>query len=128
MRCGMALIVIIKTKYIMLTLKQISQETEKVLKGLEKKHFKNAKEAIDKVLELDKARRAAQQELDTVLAQNKQLAAKIGQLMKTGAADEANAVKEEVATLKTKAAELQTKMDTAADELQQVLYTIPNIP
>ena len=128
MRCGEALIIIVKTEYIMLTLKQISQETEKVLKGLEKKHFKNAKETIDKVLELDKARRAAQQELDTVLAQNKQLAAKIGQLMKSGAADEANAVKEEVAALKTKAAELQTKMDTAADELQQVLYTIPNIP
>ncbi|MBQ5627572.1 MAG: serine--tRNA ligase, partial [Bacteroidaceae bacterium] len=59
----------------MLTLKVISQETEKVLKGLEKKHFKNAKETIEKVLELDKERRAAQQELDTVLAQNKQLAA-----------------------------------------------------
>ena len=50
----------------MLTLKVISQETEKVLKGLEKKHFKNAKETIEKVLELDKERRAAQQELDTV--------------------------------------------------------------
>ena len=112
----------------MLTLKVISQETEKVLKGLEKKHFKNAKEAIEKVLELDKARRAAQQELDTVLAQNKQLAAKIGQLMKAGKADEANAVKAEVAELKTKAAELESKMDAAADELQQVLYTIPNIP
>ena len=112
----------------MLTLKVISQETEKVLKGLEKKHFKNAKEAIEKVLELDKARRAAQQELDTVLAQNKQLAAKIGQLMKAGQADEANAVKAEVAELKTKAAELESKMDAAADELQQVLYTIPNIP
>ena len=112
----------------MLTLKQISQETEKVLKGLEKKHFKNAKETIEKVLELDKARRAAQQELDTILAQNKQLAAKIGQLMKAQAVDEANAVKEEVAALKTKAAELQTRMDSAADELQQVLYTIPNIP
>ena len=60
----------------MLTLKVISQETEKVLKGLEKKHFKNAKETIEKVLELDKARRATQQELDNVLAQNKQLAAK----------------------------------------------------
>ena len=83
----------------MLTLKVISQETEKVLKGLEKKHFKNAEEVIGKVLELDKERRAAQQELDNVLAQNKQLAAKIGQLMKAGAADEANAVKEEVATL-----------------------------
>ena len=112
----------------MLTLKVISQETEKVLKGLEKKHFKNAKETIEKVLELDKARRAAQQELDTVLAQNKQLAAKIGQLMKAGQADEANAVKEEVAALKAKATDLQTKMDVAAEELQQVLYTIPNIP
>ncbi|MBQ2808808.1 MAG: serine--tRNA ligase [Bacteroidaceae bacterium] len=112
----------------MLTLKQISQETEKVLKGLEKKHFKNAKETIEKVLELDKARRSAQQELDNVLAQNKQLAAKIGQLMKSQAVDEANAVKAEVAELKTKAAELQARMDAAADELQQVLYTIPNIP
>ena len=112
----------------MLTLKVISQETEKVLKGLEKKHFKNAKETIDKVLELDKARRAAQQELDNVLAQNKQLAAKIGQLMKEKAVDEANAVKAEVAVLKDKAKELQDKMDSAADELQQVLYTIPNIP
>ena len=112
----------------MLTLKVISQETEKVLKGLEKKHFKNAKETIDKVLELDKARRAAQQELDNVLAQSKQIAAKVGQLMKAGQADEANAVKAEVANLKVKAAELQAKMDAAANELQLVLYTIPNIP
>ena len=112
----------------MLTLKQISQETEKVLKGLEKKHFKNAKETIEKVLELDKARRAAQQELDNVLAQNKQLAAKVGQLMKAQDVEGANAVKAEVAVLKTKAAELQEKMDSAADELQQLLYTIPNIP
>ena len=112
----------------MLTLKVISQETEKVLKGLEKKHFKNAKETIDKVLELDKARRVAQQELDNVLAQNKQLAAKVGQLMKAQAVEEANAVKAEAAVLKDKAKELQEKMDAAAEELQQVLYTIPNIP
>ena len=112
----------------MLTLKVISQETEKVLKGLEKKHFKNAKETIEKVLELDKMRRAAQQELDNVLAQNKQLAAKVGQLMKAQAVEEANAVKAEVAVLKDKSKELQEKMDAAAEELQQVLYTIPNIP
>lgn len=112
----------------MLTLKVISQETEKVLKGLEKKHFKNAKVTIEKVLELDKVRRAAQQELDNVLAQNKQLAAKVGQLMKAQAVEEANAVKAEVAVLKDKSKELQEKMDAAAEELQQVLYTIPNIP
>ena len=32
----------------MLTLKLISEETERVIKGLEKKHFAGAKEAIDK--------------------------------------------------------------------------------
>ena len=31
----------------MLTLKLISEETERVIKGLEKKHFNGAKEAID---------------------------------------------------------------------------------
>ena len=48
----------------MLTLKLISEETERVIKGLEKKHFKGAKEAVEKVLELDKCRREAQQKSD----------------------------------------------------------------
>ena len=38
----------------MLTLKLISEETERVVKGLEKKHFPNAREAVEKVLEYDK--------------------------------------------------------------------------
>ncbi len=41
----------------MLTLKLISEETERVIKGLEKKHFDNAKETIGKVLEYDRMRR-----------------------------------------------------------------------
>ena len=48
----------------MLTLKLISEETERVIKGLEKKHFKGAKEAIDNVLAIDKKRREAQVKLD----------------------------------------------------------------
>ena len=32
----------------MLTIKQITEDTEKVIKGLQKKHFDNAKETIDK--------------------------------------------------------------------------------
>ena len=44
----------------MLTLKMIIEQTDKVIAGLEKKHFKNAKEAIDKVLELDSKRRSIQ--------------------------------------------------------------------
>ena len=112
----------------MLTVKVISQETEKVIKGLEKKHFKNAQETVEKVLGLDRERRTAQAELDATLAQSKQCAAKIGRLMKEKALEEVEAVKAEVASLKDKAKELQEKMDEAAAKLQELLYTIPNIP
>ena len=112
----------------MLTLKVIGQDTEKVLKGLEKKHFKNAKETIDEVLTLDRERRTTQAELDATLAKSKQHAAMIGKLMKENATDEVEKVKAEVATLKEKAKELQDKMDAAAAKVQEILYTIPNIP
>ena len=59
----------------MLTLKLISEETERVIKGLEKKHFDGAKEAIDNVLALDKARRHTQQMLDKSLQEGKKMAA-----------------------------------------------------
>ena len=68
----------------MLTLKLINEETERVVRGLEKKHFKGAKEAIDEVLAVDKKRREAQQELDQSLNQQKQLSGQIGRLMKEG--------------------------------------------
>ena len=35
----------------MLTIKQITDNTDAVIRGLEKKHFKNAKETIEQVLE-----------------------------------------------------------------------------
>ena len=112
----------------MLTLKVITQETEKVLKGLEKKHFKNAKETIDQVLEYDKIRRASQSELDATLQQSKQCAAKIGQLMKEKNIAEAEEVKKQVAELKEKAKGLEAAMEDAAAKIQEILYTIPNLP
>ena len=37
----------------MLTIKQITENTDAVLRGLEKKHFKNAKETIAQVLDFN---------------------------------------------------------------------------
>ena len=48
----------------MLTIKQITEDTEKVIKGLQKKHFNNAKETIEKVLEKNDVRRKTQTVLD----------------------------------------------------------------
>ena len=112
----------------MLTLKLISENTEKVIKGLEKKHFEGAREAIEKVLEFDKARREAQQKLDNNKAQQNQLAKQIGGLMKEGKKDEANAIKEQVAALKVTDAELKAEMDKAEKNMTETLLSIPNVP
>lgn len=112
----------------MLTLKLISEETERVIKGLEKKHFNGAKEAIDNVLALDKTRRETQQKLDKNLQECKLLSAQIGSLMKEKKTDEANAIKENVSKLKENAKSLEHQLDNTQKELTELLCTIPNIP
>lgn len=112
----------------MLTLKLINEETERVIRGLEKKHFKGAKEAIDQVLAVDKRRRETQQKLDKTKQEAKLLAAQIGQLMKQGEKAQAEQVKEKVATLKLQDKSLQEEMDAAEQELTTLLCSIPNIP
>ena len=112
----------------MLTLKLISEETERVLCGLEKKHFKNAKETVANVLAIDKRRREAQQKADKAKQEIKLLSAEIGSLMKQGKKDEAESVKAKVATLKHTDKVMQDEMAAAEQELTNLLCTIPNIP
>ena len=112
----------------MLTLKLISEETERVIKGLEKKHFTGAREAIEKVLEYDKVRREAQQKLDINKQQQNQLAKQIGSLMKDGKKSEAEDIKNKVAELKAADKALNEIMDKAQSDMTEVLLSIPNIP
>ena len=111
----------------MLTLKLISEETERVIKGLEKKHFDNAKETIEKVLEYDRMRREYQQKLDSNKQQQNLLSKQIGGLMKEGKKDEANEIKNKVAELKAADKDLQTNMEKAQADMTDLLLTIPNI-
>ena len=112
----------------MLTLKLISEETERVIKGLEKKHFKGAKEAVEKALELDKCRREAQQKSDKAKQESKKMAAQIGQLMKQGKKDEAEEIKAQVAVLKSQDKAMEQAMEEAERQTRELLCTIPNIP
>ena len=112
----------------MLTIKQITEDTAKVIKGLEKKHFANAKETIEQVLMLNDKRRSTQTVLDGNLAEANKLSKSIGMFMKQGNQEEANNAKARVAELKEINKNLQTEMDKAAEDLKQLLYTIPNIP
>lgn len=112
----------------MLTLKMIMEQTDKVIAGLEKKHFKNAKETIAEVLELNSKRRSTQNILDKNLSEVNQLSRLIGALMKEGKKEEAEAAKKHVAEIKESNKSLQAEMDKAAEDMQTLLFTIPNVP
>lgn len=112
----------------MLTLKLISEETERVIRGLEKKHFNGAKQAVYDVLALDKMRRETQQKLDKDLQEGKKKAAQIGALMKEGKKEEANTIKESVAALKEESRLLEHELNDIQQKLTELLCSIPNIP
>ena len=112
----------------MLTLKLITEQTEFVIKGLEKKHFAGAKEAIAEVIATDKKRREAQTTLDQNLSEAKKMAAEIGGLMKQGKKEEAEVIKAKVAELKETNEALKQQMESAEQELTAMLCQIPNIP
>ena len=112
----------------MLTLNQITNDREAIIKGLEKKHFASAREVVEKVVNINNKRKATQTKLDENLASQNKIAKTIGQLMREGKRDEAENAKAEVAKLKGESVILQQTMKSVEDELQQVLYTIPNVP
>ncbi|EHG24383.1 seryl-tRNA synthetase [Alloprevotella rava F0323] len=112
----------------MLTIKQILDNKEAVIRGLEKKHFAGARETIEQVLALDNKRKEAQAQLDNLLSQVKTISKSIGGMMKEGKKEEAAAAKQQVAEIKEQTKELEESMKTALDERTQILYTIPNVP
>ncbi|MGN0233424.1 MAG: serine--tRNA ligase [Bacteroidaceae bacterium] len=112
----------------MLTLKLITEDKDRVIRGLEKKHFPHAAEAVEEVLNVDKVRRQTQAELDANLSQAKKLAAEIGSLMKQGKKEEAEDVKAKVAALKETNRLLENKKSEAETQMTTLLCAIPNIP
>lgn len=111
----------------MLTLKVITEETDDVIRRLAKKHF-DGKQIIGEIIELDKKRRATQQELDSTKAESNQLAKQIGGLMKEGKKDEAEAAKAKTAELKDKSKKLEEDLTSFEQEITNRLLVIPNLP
>ena len=111
----------------MLTLKTLRDDPQRVIAKLKVKNF-DAKPIVDKVLELDSLRRSLQTESDALLSIQKQKAAQIGSLMKQGLKDEAEEVKNEVATIKAKSNDLLARMELASKELEDNLVLLPNMP
>lgn len=111
----------------MLTIKQIKEDKEVVVRKLAKKGF-DAAAIIDEVLALDDKRKTAQQTLDNTLAEQNALAKEIGGLMKSGNKEEAEIKRARVAELKAIGKELDEEKTAAESALRNLLLTIPNLP
>ncbi len=112
----------------MLTIKQLREGGEELLKGLAKKGVKGAEEIITKIITVDDLRKTTQQEMDAELAQQNTLAKEIGVMFKSGNAAGAEALKQQVAESKAKSVKLEEKLAQHTAELQDLVVTLPNLP
>ena len=111
----------------MLQVQQIREKKDEYTAALKKRGLE-VKEEIEKVLHVDETRRSTQAKLDETLAKLNNYSKEIGQLFKTGQAELANELKQQSTELKETSKSLQATLSEAEEELQQLLYGLPNIP
>jgi seryl-tRNA synthetase len=111
----------------MLQIQAIRAQEDAIITALKKRQI-DAAPIVSKILEADQLRRATQTSLDENLARANQLAKEIGGLFKSGKAAESQALKEESATLKEASKTLQVTLTQVSETLQDLLYTLPNVP
>lgn len=111
----------------MLQVTDIRENKQKYITALAKRGI-DAASVFEEVLILDEERRSSQAQLDEVLAQSNSCSKEIGKLFQSGEVQKANELKEKTVELKESSKQLNEKMLAAAEKLQQLLYTLPNIP
>lgn len=82
----------------------------------------------ERFFELDEQRRATIAEVEQLQAERNAISKQIGQLMREGKKDEAEAAKSQVSANKDRIAQLDEKRGVVEDELFALVAAIPNIP
>ena len=111
----------------MLQLQHIRENKAAIIEALKKRNI-TVDTLINNVLELDEKRRAIQTKLDNILAESNTLSKEIGILFKNKKAAEANELKAKTTALKETSKTLTDQLNNTSEELQKVLYQIPNTP
>lgn len=111
----------------MLTLKQIREERQRTVERLAVKGV-DAAPVIEKIIAEDDLRRSLQQRLDGCLAEQNALSKEIGKLFAAGRREEADAAKGRVTLLKEESKTLEEQLREAADRMNALIVTLPNVP
>jgi len=113
----------------MLQISFIRESKDRVIEGLKRRNFKEEDlKIVDDLIALDDRRRSLQTELDNALAERNQMSRAIGELMKTGKADEATSARNRVNELKGATEQLEAQLAESTSQLTALLYKVPNIP
>lgn len=112
----------------MLLVSTIRTQFDHCVDGLQKRGLNEAKSLLEQILTLDDERKKVQGELDAVLHNSNKISKEIGLLFKQGKTEEAQSAKQETSVLKEQSKTLNEKLSEKEEELQQLLYNIPNIP
>ena len=110
----------------MLDIKFVRENPDLVDKACESRQ--NAHWDREKFFELDEERRSVIAEVEALQAARNSASKEIGQLMREGKKEEAEAKKAEVAANKERIATLDDRRDTVEKELFDLVAAIPNIP
>ncbi len=111
----------------MLDVNFLRSNTEEAKRRLAKRNKYDAG-LIDQVIALDDERKKKQRELDDTLALTNSTSKEIGKLMGQGKKDEAGAMKQKVAELKSVSAQIEKTHDEINEQIRQLLLSLPNLP
>jgi seryl-tRNA synthetase len=111
----------------MLQVSYIRDNREQVLERLAVKNFKQP-DLVDEIIQLDERRRLTQNKADSVSAQANAAAKQIGELMRAGKKEEAEAAKLASGTFKGEIQTLSEELASIEEELKQKIVLLPNLP
>jgi len=111
----------------MLQIQRIRTAPEEIIEGLKKRGI-DATETVEALTAIDADRRKIRHEMEECQAKSNALAKEIGQLFKSGKGEEAQALKEQTASLKGQIKTLAEQVSQLEEKEHELLLSLPNVP
>jgi seryl-tRNA synthetase len=111
----------------MLQVNYIRENREKVLERLSVRNFKQP-ELVDQIISVDEERRQTQTSLDLISAEANAAAKQIGELMRNGKKEEAEAIKSSTAGHKENIKNLTEQLTELENAQHNLIVQLPNLP
>lgn len=111
----------------MLQISYIRENKDKVIEALKKRGFTEI-DKIEELITLDERKRSVQSQSDLIASHANAAAKQIGELMRAGKREEADAIKQNSGTYKEEIKSLTEEQNELDENIHAILVSIPNLP